>query len=67
MKRKNWPLFIWACKRLDINHNDDNIVYKKNLKNNLLLGLMNLSGVTPMDMLHMLQEIKDELERREGP
>lgn len=50
MKHKSWPLFIWAVKRLEINHKDDKVIYKKNFKNNLLLRLMDLSGVTPLDV-----------------
>lgn len=66
MKHKNWSLFIWAMKRLKIDRKNNESVYKKCLRNYILLGLMNLSGVTPDDAFNMLLEIDDELKRRKG-
>ena len=65
MEYKNWSLFIWALRRLelDYNHNND-VVCKRNLKNKILLRLMDLSGVTPNDGPCMLQEFENELKRR---
>ena len=56
MKYKNWSLFLWALNHWTVN--------KKCLRNKILLGLMNLSGVTPTDMANMMREINDELLRR---
>ena len=66
MKHKNWSLFVWALKRLKIDHKNNDVIYKKGLRNDILLKLMDLSGVTPGDIPHMLQEIDNELERRKG-
>ena len=57
---KNWKLFIWAIKRLEIENND----CRKSLKNNFLLWLMDISGVTYLDVYKMCHEIKNELDRR---
>lgn len=66
MKRKNWSLFLWAFSRLDMVDKDGDSICKRNLKNKILLWLMNRSGVTPKDGLHMLEAIIDELKNREG-
>lgn len=63
-KFKNWGLFIWAFKRLKREHINNDIVYKKGLRNDILLWLMDLSGVTPLDIPYMMQEIENELKRR---
>ena len=44
---KNWSLFVWAVKHLKIENND----YKKCWQNNILLWLMDLSGVKAEDVL----------------
>lgn len=66
MKHKNWSLFMWALKRLELDHKNNDAIYKRCLKNNIMLMLMDLSGVTPNDVLPMFQEIENELKRREG-
>ena len=66
MKPKNWSLFLWALKRLEIDHKNNEVIYKKGLRNGILLKLMDLSGVTPKDIRHMIQEIDNELNRRKG-
>lgn len=66
MKRKNWSLFLWAFSRMDMVDKNGDTVCKRNLKNKILLGLMNLSGVTPRDSLCMFEAIIDELKNREG-
>ena len=63
-KYKNWALFMWAFKRLKREHINNDVVYKKGFINNILLWLMDLSGVTPADVPYMLQEISNELKRR---
>lgn len=66
MKHKNWSLFMWAVERLKIDCKNGEKVFKKNLRNIVLFGLMNLSGVTPSDVPYVLQEIENELKRRES-
>jgi hypothetical protein len=46
MKKKNWRLFFWAFERLKIENGE----YKKCLRNDILLELMDLSGVKPEDI-----------------
>ena len=65
-KYKNWALFLWAIKRLKIDSKNDNNIYKKCIKNYILLWRMDLSGVTPADVPYMLQQIDDEIKRRES-
>lgn len=67
MKHKNWLLFRWALERLKVDRKNDNVVYKKCLRNDILLKLMDLSGVTPNDAQYMLRKIDNELKsRKEG-
>jgi hypothetical protein len=66
MKHKNWHLFKWAIMRLELDHKNNKAVYKKCLKNDILLRLMDLSGVTPDDASKMCREIENELARRKG-
>lgn len=50
MKKKNWKLFRWAIMHLKIDGSDNpNVIYKKCLRNDILLKIMDLSGVTPED------------------
>lgn len=60
--KKNWRLFLWAIKHLDIDENGCG----KGLKNRFLLRLMDLSGVTYMDAFNMYHEIGEELKRRDS-
>lgn len=64
MKHKNWSLFKWAFTRLELDRKNNNTVYKRCFKNGILLKLMDLSGVTPDDLTHMLTAIENELKRR---
>lgn len=59
---KNWKLFVWAAKHLKIVDNK----YPNCLRNDVMLGLMNLSGVTPDDAFKLFDEIKHELCQRQG-
>ena len=43
---KNWSLFTWAVKRLKI----ENGKYVKCFRNDILLKVLDLSGVTPKDV-----------------
>lgn len=59
---KNWKLFLWAvehCKFVN-----DKCV--KCFRNNVMMKLMKLSGVTPADAFEMLGEINHELCQRQG-
>lgn len=62
---KNYRLFMWAISKLKIDPdpNSDRI-YKKCLMNNILLRIMDLSGITYRDTYNMLNDIKNELVRR---
>ena len=64
MKRKNWSLFLWAFRHMELDHKNKDVIYKRGLKNILLCKLMDLSGVTPKDMPEVLHKIEDELKRR---
>lgn len=66
MEHKNWKLFMWAVKHLKIDPETNTIVRKNCIRNDILLYLMDLSGVTPKDIPSMLQEIDNELEARKG-
>ena len=57
---------MWAFTRLKVNTKNNYTVYEKSLRNRILLWLMNLSGVTPADIPYMLQQIDDEIKRRES-
>lgn len=63
---KNWGLFKWALMHLKIDRSNSNNVYKKCLRNDILLRLMDLSGVTPADTQDLMFQIENELKRREG-
>ena len=63
---KNWGLFKWALMHLKIDQSNSNRVYKKCLRNDILLRLMDLSGVTPADAQCLMFQIENELKRREG-
>lgn len=65
-KHKNWALFCWALKRLKIDTGNNDNVYKKCLRNNILLSLMDLSGITRADAQQMIVDIDKELARRAG-
>lgn len=65
-KFKNWGLFLWAFKHLDLDLKNDKNTWKKCIKNDILLRLMDLSGVTPSDIPYVMQEISDEIKRRES-
>ena len=54
MKHKNWALFTWAMRHLEIDHESNDVVYKKCIKNDILLKLMDLSGVKPEDVLNVV-------------
>lgn len=57
---------MWAFTRLKVNTKNNDTVYENSLRNRMLLWLMNLSGVTPADIPYMLQQIDDEIKRRES-
>ena len=63
MKKKNWALFYWALKHLNKNTKDNDTVYKKCLRNDILLRLMDLSGVTPADVQGHLLYVHNGLTR----
>lgn len=62
-KKKNWALFNWALKHLKIDNKSNEEVYKKCLRNYILLRLMDLSGVTPADVQGHLLYVHNELTR----
>lgn len=48
---KNWKVFTWALKRLKIDYDSDSDrIYKNCLRNHILWGVMDLSGVKPEDL-----------------
>lgn len=50
-KYKNWSLFEWALRHLKIDSNKNSkYFYKKCFRNDILLKLMDLSGVKPWDI-----------------
>jgi hypothetical protein len=63
---KNWRLFYWALKHLKIDHKNNNTIYKNCLRNDILLWLMDLSGVTPDDARDSMFQISNEIARREA-
>jgi hypothetical protein len=64
MAKKNWRLFNWALKHLKVDSKSNDVVYKKCLRNNILLRLMDLSGVTPVDAQIYMRQIDNELKTR---
>lgn len=49
---KNWTLFMWALRRWKMKDRK----YVKCLRNDILLKLMNLSGVTPRDVYILISK-----------
>ena len=66
MKKKNWALFQWAIMHLKIDAKNDDRVYKKCLRNRILLWLMDLSGVTPADTYGHFNQMRNDILRRDG-
>ena len=67
-KYKNWTLFDWALRHLKIESNKNSKhIYKKCLRNYILLKLMDLSGVKPEDVDRIYYNkdyIVNEIERK---
>ena len=45
---KNWKLFVWAVKRMKIDHDRNKMTHC--FRNSVLMRVMNISGITPEDV-----------------